>query len=188
MSQKKHKGDHAKRAERHAAAKRAAANTPTSIDKPRRVYLRNRLYILLTTLVVLGVLALIIVFQFFGFWDSLIGTILFVAVAAFECMCIVDLGLLFSACVAFGEGMVSAGKNDKGVKMVFHAASVVRMELRDTKGNVLPENQAKYKNVDLTFVMESGRANIKHLSRLTAGQLAALKEALEAEQKADCTY
>ncbi len=187
MGQKKHKGDHAGRAERRAAAKKAEARASTSANKPRRIYLRNGLYIFLTILVILAVLGLILGLQFIDFWNSnLIGTILFVIVAAFGCMCIFDLGILFSTCVAFGGGMVSAGKNADGVKMVFHASSVVRMELRDKLGNVLPEGAPVYRNVDLVFVMESGRANIKRLSRLTAAQYAQLKEALAAEQRVIC--
>ncbi len=184
MSKKQHKGNHATREERRAAEKRTRENTPAALHKPHRVYLRNRLHICLTALTVLGVLAVIIGFQLLGWWDNLIGSILVVFVAAFGCMCLYDLGLLFSTCVAFGEGMVSAGKNDKGERMIFHAASVVRMEVRDTNGHVLPAGQAVYKNVDLAFVMESGRVNCKRVSRLTERQLAALAEALEAEKHA----
>ncbi len=186
MSQKKHKGNHASREERRAAARREAASTPTSIDKPRRIHLRNWLYIFLTTLVVIGVFAVMIVLHLlFDFWDSLVGNIVFVALAAFGCACIYDIGLLFSACIAFGEGMVSAGKNDEGTHMVFHAASVVRMELRDTTDHVLPEDQAVYKNIVIAFVMESGRVNRKKVTRLTSKQLAAIKDALAVERRYD---
>ncbi len=181
MSQKKHKGNHATREQRRAAERRAAA-TPTTIDKPRRIYLRNGLYICLTTLVVLAAIGGLLLLGLTGWWDNFIGSVIAVAVGVFGCMCIYDLGLLFSTSIAFGDGMVSAGKNAEGTKMVFHASSVVRLEVRDKEGRVLPPDRPVYKNVDLTFVMESGRANCKHLSRLTDKQLAAIREALKAEQ------
>ncbi len=188
MSQKKHKGNHATRAERRAAEKRQKQNTLTTIDKPRRIYLRNGLHIFLTILVVIASVGGLILLGFTGWWDSFIGSVLAIAVGAFGVMCLVDLGLLFSTCVAFGEGMVSAGKNAEGTRMVFHASAVTHLEVRDTNGNVLPKGQAVYKNVDLTFVMSSGRVNLKRLSRLTDQQLRMLEEALEAERRVDCAY
>ena len=63
MSNKKHKGDHGKRAERHAAeVNLASLKNPASADKPRRVYLRNWVYIWKTLGVVVAVAALIIGF------------------------------------------------------------------------------------------------------------------------------
>ena len=60
MSNKKHKGDHGKRAERHAAeVNLASLKNPASADKPRRVYLRNWVYIWATLGVVAAVTALI---------------------------------------------------------------------------------------------------------------------------------
>ncbi len=185
MSKKPHKGNHASREERRAAAKnemRARASAPTTIHKPRRVYLRNGLYIFLTLLVVLASLGAILLLGFTGWWDGFLGSVLVIAIGAIAVTCIVDLGLLISACVAFGEGMVNAGKDASGTRMVFHASAVVRMEVRDTDGHVLPVGQAVYKNVDLAFVMASGRVNCKRLSRLTAEQFSALEAALAAEK------
>ncbi len=186
MSNKKHKGDHARRAERRAArAKSAPVFDPATAEKPRRVYLRNRLYILLTLLVVVGVIALLVVFQLLGWWDNLFGSIAAVLVGGFGVMCVYDLGLLLTACLTFGEGMVNAGKDESGALMVFHAASVERLEVRDKSGAALPEGQAVYKSIDLTFVMQSGRVNRRHLARLTQKQYEAIKAALEAERGLD---
>ena len=84
--------------------------------------------------------------------------------------------------------MVNAGKDEQGQQMVFHAASVVRLEMRDkTGGKPLPDDLAVYRNAELCFVMESGRVNRRKVSRLTAKQLAKVKSALEAEKKFDTT-
>lgn len=183
MSQKKHKKDHASRAERRAAEKKAMAALSASAFKPRRVYIRNALYITLTLLVIVAVLAVLIVFQQLGWWDNPIGSVASVLIGAFGCMCIYDVGLLLSACISFGEGMVNAGKNEGGQAMIFHAASVLRLELRDKDDTVLPDDLPRYRNIELVFVMESGRVNRKKISRLTAKQYARVRQALEAETK-----
>ncbi len=185
MSKKQHKGDHAARRERRDAARIAKENSPTSIQHPRRVYLRNGLYIFLTLLCILASFGVLLLLGFTGWWDSFLGSVLAIAVGAFGVMCLWDVGLLVSASVAFGEGMVSAGKNAEGQKMVFHAASVLRLEVRDKEGRSLPLDRKVYKNVSLAFVMESGRVNLKPVSRLTEGQLARLIAALENEKKID---
>lgn len=188
MSNKKHKGDHGKRAEMRAAAKnQPVLYNPATADKPRRVYLRNGVYIWATIGVIIAVAAVIIGFELLGLWDNIIGSILSVLVGAFGCMCIYDLALLLTACITFGEGMVNAGKDERGQQMVFHAASVVRLEVRDKNDRSLPSDAPVYKNAELCFVMESGRVNRRKVSRLTAKQLAKVKAALEAEKKFDTT-
>ena len=188
MSNKKHKGDHGKRAEMRAAAKnQPVLYNPATADKPRRVYLRNGIYIWATIGVITAVAAVIIGFELLGLWDNIIGSILSVLVGAFGCMCIYDLALLLTACITFGEGMVNAGKDEQGQQMVFHAASVVRLEVRDKNDRSLPYDAPVYKNAELCFVMESGRVNRRKVSRLTAKQLAKVKAALEAEKKFDTT-
>ncbi len=183
MSHKKHRGDHAGRAERRATAQSTVAPTASATGtKPRRVYLRNKVYIALTLLVIVGVLVLLVGFEFLGLWDNILGSILSVLLGAFGCMCVYDIGLLMTACITFGEGMINAGKNAEGHLMVFHASSVVRLELRDTKGTSLPADLAVYKNIDLAFVMASGRVNLRRVSRLTQKQLRTITEALEAER------
>lgn len=182
MSQKKHKGDHANRAVRRAQAKKEARLTMSG--KPKRVYLRNKLYIFLTFLTIIATGALMLGFELLGWWDSFLGSILVFVPGIFGCMCLYDLALLFSNCVAFGDGMVNAGKSATGDRMIFHAASVVRLELRDTNGHALAEDATVYKNVDLAFVMESGRVNLKRVSRITDKHLAALRAALATEKNA----
>ncbi len=182
MSQKKHKGDHGRRAERRAARATEPLN-PAKAAHPRRVYLRNPLYITLTILVILAVLVLLVLLFRLGFWDRPLGSILSVLLGAFGCMCIYDVGLLMTACVTFGEGMVNAGKDREGQLMVFHAASVLRVEVRDKEGRPLEAPaKGRYKDVELCFVMASGRVNARRCVRLSEAQLERVKAALGAEQ------
>ena len=186
MSNKKHKGEHGRRAERRAAQKnQPELKNPASADKPRRVYLRNWVYIWTTLGVVAAVAAIIIVFENLGWWDNAIGSVLVVLVGAFGCMCLYDVALLLTACLTFGEGMVNAGKDENSQQMIFHASSVIRLEMRDKDDHVLSDDAPVYKNAQLVFVMESGRVNRRKVSRLTAKQYARIKAALEAEKKFD---
>ena len=184
MSNKKHKGDHNLRAERRAAEKnQAPLKNPAKLDKPRRIYLRNPIYIWATLGIILACIAAIAVIAALGWWENVIVSIVTVVIGAFGCMCVYDFALLITACITFGEGMVNAGKNEQGQQMIFHAASVKHLEMRDSAGNSLPDNAPLYKNADLAFVMDSGRVNCRKVSRLTQKQYAAVKEALEAEKK-----
>lgn len=183
MSNKKHKGDHGSRAERHAAKKnQATLKNPASAEKPNRVFLRNWVYIWATAGVVAAAAAVLIGLELLGWWESTLGAILSVLVGAFGCMCIYDLALLLTACITFGDGMVNAGKDENNQQMIFHAASVVRLEMRDKADKPLPEDAPVYKNAQLVFIMESGRVNRRKVSRLTAKQYARVKAALEAEK------
>ena len=183
MSNKKHKGDHGSRAERHAAAKnQPVLKNPASAEKPNRVFLRNWVYIWATAGVVAAAAAVLIGLELLGWWESTLGAILSVLVGAFGCMCIYDLALLLTACITFGDGMVNAGKDENSQQMIFHAASVVRLEMRDKTDKPLPEDAPVYKNTQLVFIMESGRVNRRKVSRLTAKQYARVKAALEAEK------
>ena len=184
MSNKKHKGDHGSRAARHAAQKnQVPLKNPASAEHPRRVFLRNWVYIWATLGVVIACIAVITMVGVLGWWENVIVSIITVMVGAFGCMCVYDFALLMTACITFGEGMVNAGKNEQGHQMIFHASSVKHLEMRDTAGNALPDDAPLYKNAEIAFVMESGRVNSRKVSRLTAKQYARVKEALEAEKK-----
>ena len=183
MSNKKHKGDHGQRAVRRAAEKnQPVLKNPASAEHPRRVYLRNWVYIWATLGVVIACIAVITLVGVLGWWENVFASIVTILVGAFGCMCLYDLALLFTACITFGEGMVNAGKDENGHQMIFHAASVVRLEMRDKNDNLLPEDAPLYKNAQLVFIMESGRVNRRKVSRLTAGQYTRVKAALEAEK------
>ena len=184
MSNKKHKGDHGLRAERHAAEKnQPVPKNPASADKPRRVYLRNWVYIWATLGVVAACVGVATMVGVLGWWENVLISIVTILVGAFGCMCLYDLALLFTACITFGEGMVNAGKNEQGQLMIFHATSVKHLEMRDKSDKPLPEDTPLYKDAEIVFVMDSGRVNRRKVSRLTQKQYAAVKEALEAEKK-----
>ena len=184
MSNKKHKGDHGKRAERYAATRnQEPLRNPASADKPRRVYLRNWVYIWGTLAIVIACLAVVTLVGVLGWWENVFASIVTILVGAFGCMCLYDLALLFTACVTFGEGMVNMGKNAQGQQMIFHASSVLRAEMRDSEDKPLPEDAPLYIHAELVFVMESGRVNRRKVSRLTARQYARVKAALEAEKQ-----
>ena len=183
MSNKKHKGDHGSRAARHAAQKnQVPLKNPASAEHPRRVFLWNWLYIWATLGVVIACIAVITMVGVLGWWENVFASIVTILVGAFGCMCLYDLALLLTACITFGEGMVNAGKDENHQQMIFHASSVIRLEMRDKNDTVLPDNAPVYKNAQIVFVMESGRVNRRKVSRLTAGQYARVKAALEAER------
>ena len=184
MSNKKHKGDHGRRAEKRAAEKnQPVLKNPASAEHPRRVFLRNWPYVWATLGVVIAVAALIFGLELLGWWDNAIGSVLVVLVGAFGCMCLYDLALLLTACITFGEGMVNAGKDENSQQMIFHAASVTRVEVRDKEDKPLPDDAPVYKKAQLVFVMDSGRVNRRKVSRLMQKQYGKVKAALEAEKK-----
>ena len=133
--------------------------------------------------ILIAVIAILIAFEVMGWWDNVIGAVLSVLVGAFGIMCAYDLALLLSACMSFGEGMVNAGKDERGQPIHFHAAAVVRLEMRDQADKPLPDDAPVYKNAEICFVMESGRINRRKVSRLSQKQLAAIRAALEAEKR-----
>ena len=186
MSNKKHRGNHGRRAETRAAER----SRPTAVpSKNRRVFLRNPLHIWATLGMLAATVSVLVFFERLGWWDTVIGSVLSVLIGAFGCMCLYDVALLLTACMTFGDGMVNAGKDAQGAPMVFHAASVVRLEVRDKTANggdkPLPNDLPVYKNAELCFVMESGRVNRRPVARLTQKQYQKVKAALDTERKFD---
>ena len=182
MKNKKHKGDHGRRTERYAAKNHPAMNQSASAEKPRRVFLRNWLYIWATFGIVVACAGVATMVGVLGWWENVFVSIVTILVGAFGCMCIYDLALLLTDCVSFGAGMVNAGKNEQGQQMIFHAASVTRLEMRDKADKVLPDDAPLYKDAQMIFVMESGRVNRRKVSRLTQKQYARVRAALKAEK------
>ena len=118
-----------------------------------------------------------------GWDDGMIGSIVSLVMALIFCTLVIDLGLLLTACITLGEGVVNAGKDEQGNLMVFHADKVERIEVRDLACHPLPEDKKSYRRVKLTFIMESGRAHERKVNRLTAKQLARVRAAVAAEAK-----
>lgn len=183
MSNKKHRGDHGQRADRRAAEKnRGPLPSSAPATKPRRVFLRNPLYILGTVAIILACLAVLVGCEFLGWWDTMVGSVVSVLISLFAVVCIYDLALLLTACISFGEGKVNLGKDENGALMVFHATAVAAVEVRSKDGKALPADAPVYKNADLVFLMESGRVNHRKVSRLTQKQLSRILAALETEK------
>lgn len=118
-----------------------------------------------------------------GWDDGMIGSIVSLVMALIFCTLVIDLGLLLTACITLGEGVVNAGKDEQGSLMVFHADKVERIEVRDLACHPLPEDKKSYRRVKLTFIMESGRAHERKVNRLTAKQLARVRAAVASEAK-----
>ena len=143
--------------------------------------MKNKKMILIAVALI-ACIAVITLVGVLGWWENVFASIVTILVGAFGCMCLYDLALLFTACITFGEGMVNAGKDENSQQMIFHAASVVRPEMRDKADRALPDDAPVYKNAQLVFIMESGRVNRRKVSRLTAKQYTRVKAALEAEK------
>lgn len=187
MSNKKHKGDHGRREEKRAAVRTHAPEVSAPARKPRRVFVRNPLYILATAAIIVGMMVVLVFCEKRGWFDTVIGSVVSVLLTLFTVVCVYDLALLLTACITFGDGQVNLGKNDEGQLMLIHAASVVRVEVQGKDGKPLPAAPV-YKQVELAFLMESGRVNRKKLSRLTAKQLERILVALEAEKGYGYSY
>ncbi len=115
--------------------------------------------------------------------DGMIGSIVSLVIALVFCTLVIDLGLILTACITVGEGAINAGKDEQGSLMVFHADKVARIEVRDMACHPLTEDKKVYRRVKLTFIMESGRAHERKVGRLTAKQLARVREVVEKEAK-----
>lgn len=181
MSNKKHK----KRPSRPSKGSPTPGTRPpkgSSSHKPRRVFLRDWGYIWATLGVVAVTASLLIGLELLGWWENVIGAVLSVLLGGFGCMCLYDLALLLTTCITFDQGMVNAGKDEGDRLMLFHASSVVRLEVRDKEDRLLSEEVSSYKNVQLAFIMDSGRVNRRRVRRLSCKQLARVREALETER------
>ena len=147
-------------------------------DKPVRIHLIDWQSFWLTLGLVFVLAAAMVGLHLLGWDDGLIGSIVSIAMALVFCTLVFDIALLLTACITIDQGMVNAGKDSQGNMLVFHADKVERIEVRDKAGNVLPPDQKRYRRVDLTFVMESGRTNPRAMNTLTGKQLQKIKDAL----------
>lgn len=144
-----------------------------------RVRLVDGLYVFYTALILVASLAAIVVMQLIGWFDGIPGAVLSVIMGGVFVLCVFDLALLLTACVTIADGQVNAGKDEKGQLMIFHAQSVLAVELRDREGNTVPEDRKRYRKVAVTFVMASGRINQRPFGHVRQRQLNKLRRALE---------
>lgn len=143
-----------------------------------RVRLVDGLYVFYTSLIMLAAIAAIIVMQWKGWFDGILGSVLSVIVGGVAVLCVFDLALLLTACITIADGQVNAGKNDSGQLMIFHTEHIVSVELRDKAGQTVEEDRRKYSRVAVTFVMASGRINQRPYGHIRQRQLDNLRSAL----------
>ena len=155
-------------------------NQTKNTNKPVRIHLVDWGYIWLTFAILCGVVAAVIAMSVLGWAGGVIGSIILILIVAFGCTLVIDIAKLATACVTVDhdEGLINAGKNEARGQMVFHIENVERIEVRDEKGEVLPDDLPKYRNVGLAFVMKSGNVNVRRVTYLTPKHLAAIRAAI----------
>ena len=147
--------------------------------KKKRIPLINGKYLCYTLLILLGELIVLCAAYLLGVLDNVIGYIVlpffgFLTVyTAYEAFV-----LALEAVSISKDGVVVAGKDAQGTAVHFKLENLESVFPCDQKGNPLPEDQAKYKNIGLAFRFKDGKQKIRQTSRLTAGQLARLREEL----------
>ena len=142
-----------------------------------RIHLVDSLNTFLMLLVTVALIAIMLILQHFGLFDNPVGSILSVALGMLFCVSVFDIARLVTGCITIADGAVNAGKNSDGEQMLFHLASLVRIELHRDDGTVVEESKRAYTNVNIAFVMESGRVNLRHMGRVTQKQLDKIRSA-----------
>lgn len=175
MSRKQQKKEHI---DRHGQRHAPKPKDPAKSKHKNRVFLRDGINICLTALVIVAVFGIMTGMQLAGWFDSALGGVASVLVAAFGVTCLFDMAMLLTDSVSIADGMINAGKNEQGELMIFHTANIVRVELRDKTGHAVPEDRKRYTKVALTFVMNSGRINQRKPGRLTQKQLDEVRAAV----------
>lgn len=179
MSRKMQKKEHIDR----RGQKKTKPFDPAKSKAKSRVFLRDPVNILLTSLVIIAAFGVMVGMQLAGWFDTVPGAVASVLVGAFAATCIFDMALLLTDSIALAEGMVNAGKNEQGDLMIFHALNVARVELRDKAGETVAEDRKRYSKVALTFVMTSGRINQRRPGRITQKQLDDVRAAVREETR-----
>ena len=136
-----------------------------------RIHLVDSLNTFLMFLVTVALLAIMLVLQHIGLFDNPVGSVISVALGMLFCVSVFDIAKLVTGCITIADGAVNAGKNSDGEQMLFHLSGLVRIELRRDDGTVVAENKRAYTRVNIAFVMESGRVNLRRMGRVTQKQL-----------------
>ena len=145
----------------------------------RRVRLVDGFSVLWTSLILAASGGGMLAMQLLGWFDTVIGSVLSVLIAAFFCAMVFDLGLLLTSCVTIADGMINAGKDAQGNQLIFHTANIEEIYLTDKNGQPIPENQKRYRGASLTFVMASGRINRRAPRNYTQKQLDSIRQAVK---------
>lgn len=144
-----------------------------------RIRMTDTLNAVLMLLVVLCLTAIMIYFEKLGWFDSIGGGILSVILGGLLVTSMFDVGYLLSACITISGGVVNAGRSPNGDQLVFHLHSLSGVELRKKDGSSVEENKKYYRNVDIAFIMDSGRVNIRHVGRISNKQLNNIRHVLK---------
>ena len=142
-----------------------------------RIRLADTLNAFLMLLISIALVAFLLVMEWQGWSKGIVGSILSTAIAIIAALCVFDVAVLLTACMTITDGAINAGKNKYGEVMMFHIEEIDSITLTDKNGQRLDENKRAYRNVDLNFVMQSGRVNTRHFERITSKQLAKIKQA-----------
>lgn len=175
MSRNQQKKQHA---DRRSDQRKKREQLPRNPKHLIRIRLVDGVYVFYTTLILLAVVAGMVFMQYKGWLDGVLGSVLTIGIGGIAVTMLVDLALLLTACVKVADGVVMAGKNDRGETMVFHTENILRVELRDKAGNTVAENRRRYAKVAVTFVMASGRINQRPFGHIRQRQLENIRRAV----------
>ena len=175
MSRNQQKKQHT---DRRSGQKKQQERLPRNPKNFVRVRLVDGLYVFYTASILLVAVACMVFMQYKGWLDGVVGGILAVGVGGIVVTMLIDLAMLLTACVKVADGVVMAGKNDRGEVMVFHTENILRVELRDKVGNTVEENRRRYAKVAVTFVMASGRLNQRPFGHIRQSQLENIRHAV----------
>ena len=142
-----------------------------------RIRLTDMLNAFLMLLIAILLVAFLLIMEWQGWSKGIVGSILSTVIAVIAALCVFDIAILLTACMTVSDGAINAGKNKHGEVMMFHIEEIECITLTDKKGQQISESKRAYRNVDLNFVMQSGRVNTRHFERITSKQLAKIKQA-----------
>jgi hypothetical protein len=142
-----------------------------------RVRLADWFHAFLMLIISIAIVAVLLIFEWQGWSDGVIGSVVATVLAILACLCIFDVAVLLTACMTVSDGAINAGKNKYGDIMLFHIEEIAEINLCDKHGQVVVAGKRAYRNADLNFVMKSGRVNTRHFERITSKQLENIKRA-----------
>ena len=146
--------------------------------KKKRIPLINGKYLCWTLLILLGELVVLCAAYLVNLLDNVIGYIILPFFGFFTLYTAYEAAVLALEAVSVSaDGIVVAGKDAQGQTVHFELDALMSVFPCDQKGNLLAA-QDPYENIGLAFRFKDGKQKIRQTSRLTAKQLAKLRDAL----------
>ena len=146
--------------------------------KKKRIPLINGKYLCWTLLILIGELIVLCAAYLVNLLDNVIGYIILPFFGFFTLYTAYEAAVLaLEAISVSADGIVVAGKGAQGQTVHFELDALMSVFPCDQKGNPIPK-QDKYENIGLAFRFKDGKQKIRQTSRLTAKQLAKLRDAL----------